>query len=294
MRLPSTTWTPRGLPSRFWIALAIAFVLGGHGLAPAMAQGAPGGNYRIGPRDQIQVRVRELPDLDSEQVVAEDGSISLGVVGRLQAAGLTEAELEDEIGERLLQEGLRKASVAVTIAAYRSRPVSVMGAVREPGNHFVPGRATLMEVLLNAGGLDSEHGPVIYVRRRAENGLTDQVAIDVRQLVGQGDPQLNIPIFAGDLINVPAKQPITINVLGEVSNVGSLVFPGDRKVTLLMAIASAGGLSETASKKLSIQRGTTSGNREEIVADYRRILAGKDPDIELQDGDLIVVKESFF
>ena len=253
-----------------------------------------GSRYRIGPRDRLQVLVEELPSLDSEQQVADDGTITLGVIGSLPAQGLSEAELAQRIRARLLEEGLRKATVSVTVSEYRSRPVAIMGAVASPGNHNVPGRSTLLEVLLGAGGLSSEHGSHVQIRRRADNGLTDQVTISIRDLVERGDPAVNIPIFAGDLINVPPARDVVINILGAVASVGSHSFGGNQRVTLLTAIARAGGLSEEASNKIRIKRQDENGEWSETVVDWRRLLAGKIPDPELQNGDLVVVKESFF
>ena len=82
--------------------------------------------------------------------------------------------------------------------------------------------------------------------------------------------------------------------LGEVASPGSLSFKNNKRVTLLTAIARVGGLTETASNKLVIKREDETGKRFEINVDYRKLLNGKEPDVELRDGDLIVVKESFF
>jgi polysaccharide export outer membrane protein len=261
---------------------------------PLAAQEEPRRSYRIGPRDQIQVRVEELPSLESAQVVGEDGTINLPVVGSLRAQGLTEVELAERLRQRLLAEGLRKATVQVTVSAYRSRPVSILGAVREPGNHFVPGTANLLEMLTSAGGLTENHGNWIYVRRQAENGLSARVQIDISRLIEEADPQVNIPIFAGDTINIPLAREVTIHFLGEVNQPGSLTFRSRQQVTLLTAIARAGGLTEVASHKIRVLRETGGTEREEIAVDYRKILGGKESDIPLEDGDLVVVKESFF
>ena len=260
---------------------------------PAQDTGAAR-SYRIGPRDQIQIRVDELADLDSEATVAEDGTIDLPVIGTVSTSGLTEDELELRLRRKLEDEGLRTATVTVKVTEYRSRPVSVLGAVGDPGNHFVPGRASLMEILLNAGGLSTEHGGEIFVRRRADNGISDQVQISTRDLIEEGDPDVNIPIFAGDYINVPPAQEVTIHFLGEVANAGSLTFRSNQRVTLLTALARAGGLLETASKRIRIIRQLEGDQREEEIVDFRAILSGDARDPTLQDGDLIVVKESFF
>ncbi len=275
-----------------WLALSLT--LSGLLAVEAAAQvGSAARSYRIGPRDQIQIRVDELPDLDTEQPVAEDGTIALPIIGTVRAQGLSEDQLAARLSELLEAEGLRRPTVTVIVSDYRSRPVSILGAVADPGNHFIPGRANLIEVLLNAGGLTPEHGPAIHIRRRAENGLADQIEIPVRELIDIGDPKLNIPIFAGDQLNIPPAQDLTIHFLGQVQQAGSLTFPASRRVTLLTAIAGAGGLLETASKKIRIKRRTPSGELRELVADYRKILNGGEPDIELEDGDLVIVKESF-
>lgn len=252
------------------------------------------GSYRIGPRDRLTIRVEELPNLDSEQQVADDGTITLATIGSIEVRGLTEAELANRIRERLLAEGLRRATVTATVNEYRSQPVSVLGAVARPGNHVIPGRSTLIDVLLDAGGMSDQAGSKILVRRRAANGLTDQVEVSVDDLFLAGDPNVNLPIYAGDLIHVLPVQEMAIHFLGEVATAGTLTFRDDKRVTLLTAIARAGGLTETASNKLVIKREDENGQRFEINVDYRKLLNGKIPDIELQDGDLIVVKESFF
>jgi protein involved in polysaccharide export with SLBB domain len=66
------------------------------------------------------------------------------------------------------------------------------------------------------------------------------------------------------------------------------------RITLLAAIARAGGLTDRASKAIRIKRAEAAAGTPEVEADYKRILAGKDADVELRQGDIVVVKESFF
>lgn len=277
------------------VALA-AMALVAVALAPrAVAQeGQVARSYRIGPRDQIQIHVEEMAELNGELAVAEDGTISLPQVGTVEAQGLTEAELAAKLSELLEGRGLRKATVTISVTNFRSRPVSILGAVAKPGNHLVPGRATLVEVLMDAGGVTSDRAREIVVRRRAANGLSDELRISVADLIEGGAAELNIPIFAGDLINVPAARNVAIHLMGEVGSPGTLEFKPGQQVTLLTAVARAGGLTENASRKVRILRNSPSGAREEIVADFRSILNNREPDVRLEHGDLVVVKESFF
>lgn len=279
--------------SRSVLALACltlaCLALAALGAGPLLAQG-----QSIGPKDQLQIRVDEMPGLPADYEVGADGTITLGVAGRIDVQGLTEEELENRIQTRLLEQGLRRATVDVRVTAYRSRPVTVLGAVGRPGNQTIPGSSTLLDVILAAGGLASDHGETARVRRRAENGLSDQVEVSLEALFEQGDLDVNLPIYPGDVIHVPEAQTTRILLMGEVANVGELTFSGGERVTLLTAIAKAGGLSETASDKITIQRLTESGDRREIVVDFQRVLNGRDPDVPLEDGDLLVIKESFF
>ncbi len=272
------------------LTLAITVLLQPHLAAQEPLGVSP---YRIGPRDKVQISVAELEDLDRELEVAEDGSITVAEMGRVDAEGLTADQLAVRIRTQLESRGLRKATVNVAVTFRSSRPVSILGAVNNPGIHHVPRRTTLMEVLLSAG-LDATHGPDIIVTRRAANGLSDEIRISVEDLLETGDPKANIPILAGDIIRVPPARELTVYFLGAVGEVGSRTIRGNRPVMLLTTLLDAGGPAETASNKILIRRLEASGERREIVVNYRRMLNGNDPDVELVDGDIIIVKESFF
>lgn len=270
---------------------------------PAVAQDRPataesedhgaGGAYRIGPRDGLSISVFEAPDLDGERRVRADGTIDLPLLGVVQAAGKTELELAAELEEALEADFLQKASVTVEVTDVRSRPIRVVGAVQRPGDLNLTGPIRLLEVLTEVGGLSGQRGSAIRILRRAENGLTDQLDVRIDDLLSGEHDVWNIPIFPNDVITVPPERPKTIYFLGELESRGALEFRSGERVTLLMAIARAGGLGERASNKVVVKRQGTDGTLEEIEANYKRILNGKDPDIELEDRDLILVKRSF-
>jgi len=262
---------------------------------PSLAQ-TEGRNsgYRIGPRDLIEVRVFETQELNGSLRVSEDGQVNLPLVGSVTVAGLTETEAAQRIKGVLEQKALQRASVSVQVQEFRSRPISVIGSVRQPGNLAFAGRWTLLEALTAAGGLSDSHGALIHVLRRSENGLSDQVSIRVDDLFVRADPRVNIPIVPGDLINVPGSIEVTVYCMGEVESPGAVTFKSSERISLLTVIARAGGVTDRAASKISIKRTDTQGKTAEITADYKRILAGKESDIDLQAGDVIVVKESFF
>jgi polysaccharide export outer membrane protein len=251
--------------------------------------------YRVGPRDLLDIRVYEDESLNGQRRVSENGIINVPLLGDVQVAGKTPLEVGAALKKLLEDKYMQRASVDVQVMEFRSRPISVIGAVKNPGPLGFSGRWTLLEALTAAGGLVEGHGSIAHVLRRSENGLTDQVSIDLDDLLLRGDPKANIPIVANDLINVPMTVEVTVYCLGEVQKPGALAFKSNERITVLAAIAHAGGLTDRASSKVLIKRAARAdGGPAEINVDYKRILAGKEPDVELRSGDVVVVKESFF
>jgi polysaccharide export outer membrane protein len=261
---------------------------------PSSAPAAADAGYRIGPKDLVEIRVVELADLNVERRVSEKGSINLPFLEDVQVAGLTDAELASRLKAALELKLLQRATVSVQVREFRARPISLIGAVQRPGPLEFAGRWTLLEAITAAGGLTPSHGRMVYVLRHADNGLTDQVAIDLDDLLVRADPRVNIPIFPNDLINVPDTLEITIYFLGEVGQPGALTFKSTERMTLLTAVARVGGLTDRASRKIRIRREDASGKSQDIEADFKRIVSGKDPDVVLRERDVIFVKESFF
>lgn len=262
--------------------------------AGAFGQAAQTAGYRIGPKDLVEIRVFEVPELNIERRVSEEGSVNLPLIGDVPVQGLTDTELAERLKALLESKYVQRASVAVQVREFRSRPITMMGAVRQPGNLAFSGRWTLLEALGAAGGLTDQHGGTIFVMRRSENGLSDQVAIDVDDLMLRALPETNLPIFSGDIINIPGRVQVTVHCLGEVARPGAQTFASNQRITVLTAIAQAGGVTNRASRTVQIQRRDRSGKDMILEVDYRRILAGRDADVELFNGDVVVVRESFF
>jgi polysaccharide export outer membrane protein len=250
--------------------------------------------FRVGPRDLLSIRVDEDDKLNGDRRVSEAGTINLPLIGDVPVTGKTTLEIAAAVKRLLEEKYMQRASVDVQMVEFRSRPISVIGAVKTPGNLGFSGRWTLLEALTAAGGLSESHGNVVYILRRSDNGLSDQVTINVDDLLVRGDPRVNVPIFANDLINVPVTVEINIYCLGEVAKPGVLTFKSSERITLLAAIAHAGGLTDRAAKKILIKRAAPTDGPTEITVDYNKLLAGKSADVELRQGDVIVVKESFF
>jgi protein involved in polysaccharide export with SLBB domain len=206
---------------------------------------------------------------------------------------LTAADAGTLVDRTLEQCCVQRATVTLRLKEVRFRPISVIGAVGRPGPLDTAGRWTLLEVLAAAGGVAPNHGDVVHVIRRGDNGLADQLTVKLADLFG-GDARVNVPIFPADLVNVPATVEVTIFCLGQVQRPGAVVFKSTERMSLLTAIARAGGLTDRASRKIEIKREGEGGMVRQLEFDYKAVLAGKVADPTLEQGDILLVKESFF
>src|SRR5215212_5483987 len=258
----------------------------------AFAQDLPllSADATVGSRDVLDVKVLEDPNMSGRVTVADDGQIILNVVGKIAVAGLTATQIEAKL-KSIVETFLTHATVSVQVVEFASKPISVVGAVVRPGRIGATGSTTLIQAITEAGGLAAGHGNQIYVLRTARNGLSEQLAIDVDELMVRGNPDVNIPLAPNDLVNIPIDPPVTIYIMGEVMRPGKAQFRRSQNPTLLQAIADSGGPTDRASKKVIVKR-ITAGKQETFTVNYRDIIRGKSKDVILQDNDTVVLEEA--
>ncbi len=265
-------------------------------LAAAARAEEPANNaeYRLGPRDLVEIKVLEIPELNVERRVSDRGTVALPLLGDFSVDGLTTAEARAKLETLLKEKYVNRADVSIVVKDYANKPVTVVGAVQHPGPLTISGRWSLLQAISAAGGLTDTAGRKIYVLRQAENGLTDTLEISTDNLFRSASQTWNIPIYPSDVVNVPARSTVRIFCIGEVKTPGAVEFTTDDRITLLSVLAKAGGLTDRASKTIRIKRRDASGHDVETVVDYKRVLSGKDVDPVLKADDVVVIKESFF
>ena len=246
-------------------------------------------DYKIGSKDLLEVKVFELPELNQTVRVSEDGSISLALLGKVDVAGLTAQELEKKLAEILDAKYTKGAHVSVFIKEYQK--VSVLGAVGKPGMYELVGPTTLLQIISQAGGLTNQAMNELFIYRQGKNGQKNRIAINMDDLVLKGNPSANIDLQANDVINVPIDQTQTVHVMGEVKTPGAIQFKLSKKITLLAAIAQAGGTTEWAATSRIIvkKKDKETGQEMRLVVDLKSIINGRKPDIILEEGDIVIV-----
>jgi polysaccharide biosynthesis/export protein len=120
------------------------------GSAPA-ALGYGTSEFRLGPDDVIEVSVYQEKDLSQIVPVRPDGKISIQLIGEIPASGKTARELEKEIASRYAR-FIAEPSVTVIVKEVNSPKVSVLGEVKNSGAYKIKDRATILDVIAQAGG----------------------------------------------------------------------------------------------------------------------------------------------
>lgn len=278
---------------RYVLTIVAVLALAAGLAAPASAQDA-GTEYKIGPKDLLEISVLGVPEINKLVVrVSEEGRITLPLLGEVAVGDLTKFELEKKLAGLAGEKIVIDPQVTVHILEYLSRRVSIIGAVEKPGPFELVGRQTLLSVLSEAGGLSRDAGEEIVVIRQGPDGETTSLRVPVDGLFIQADPKLNVVLEPGDIVNVPVDKPVTIYVFGQVRNPGALQVKRSSLPTLTQAIAQAGGFTDRANRtKVQIRRKDASGKDIEVTVNVRNILKGRIKDIALLVNDTIYVPES--
>jgi polysaccharide export outer membrane protein len=251
--------------------------------------------YRIGPGDLLELKVFEVDQLSQTVRVSEDGSITLPLLGRVVVEGLTQDGVVQKLTGLLQAKYVKNPQVTIFIKEYKNQQVAVIGAVEKAGSYELVGRKNLLQIISMAGGFSENASDVIFILREAPDGATSTIPIDLKDLMGNGNQKLNIPIEPNDVINVPVDKEIRVFVMGRVNRPGAVTSKLSEGVTLLQAIADAGGLAEGAKESaVLVTRKGKDGKEQKLKINLKDILKGRRKDLVLQEGDVVYVPESFW
>ncbi|HWQ03562.1 MAG TPA: polysaccharide biosynthesis/export family protein [Candidatus Nitrosotenuis sp.] len=276
-----------------------------HLAAPAWSQQAPAtpprgiSSYSIGPEDLLVISVLEAPDLSREVRVAADGTVGLPLLAeRVRLQGLTLSQAEELLVKKYKEAGiLNQPNITITVKELVSKPVTVAGAVRNPGVFQVSGESTLLRLLTQAGGFSEDAGGVVQVLRANSAQPLSVSAEDLRS----GKPEANMAVYGGDTINVPPAG--SVYVVGAVNKPGRYLLRGDgSEMSVLRVVAMAEDLKRTSrpDKAVLIRRDLSAcpggvcgpDALKQIPVDIKKILARKTPDVAVLPNDVLFVPES--
>ena len=265
--------------------------------ATALSEGSNLPVEKIGNNDLVGITVYDAPELTRTVRVGSDGTIRLPMLRQhIPAAGLYPAELETAITAALTDGNvLVDPIVTVSVVEYRSRPISVSGAVKKPVTFQATGSVTLLDALAQADGLADNAGAEILLSKNssAAGGKSAMLIqrIPVKGLMGAEDPALNLHLEGGEDIRVPEAGKVF--VLGRVKKAGAFFITDGSESSVMKALALSGGLDTFPSHSAYIYRVEGgSGGRNEIPVDLKKILDRKSPDVALMANDILYVPDA--
>lgn len=262
--------------------------------------------YRVGPGDALLVAVYGHPELalstyagpaggnangrGSGLVIDNDGTIQFPLLGTVNVANKTTAELREYL-EQELARYIKAPKVTVQVIFAGTIRYYLLGQFTSPGLKYSDRPLRLLEALSLGGSVEFENASLrsAYVARGDR-----RLPINFRQLLRYGDMTQNIPLKTGDIVMVPDNSADRAFVFGGVvgERVGGAVPFLNGQLDILQALAQAGfGFRERAQGVLSetrVIRGE--GDRGELfVVDVERILEGEAANFHLMPGDVIFV-----
>jgi polysaccharide export outer membrane protein len=289
------------------IAAALSAVVASGQVTPVFraSSSPPAEVVPLGADDVIQIHAVEAEEISDKPVrIAPDGFINLPLVGRVKAAGLTVEELQAELVHRL-KRLIVDPDVTVSLTETHSQPVSVVGAVKNPGVIQLQGQKTFLEVMTLAGGPRDDAGYTARISRRKvlgalplphattdPSGQFSVAEVNLQNIMEARDSASNILMMPNDVISVPKAQ--MVYVIGDVLHPGGIALSDQKTVTVLQAIGIAAGLTRTAkateAKILRVTPGSTT--RVEVAVNLKTMLAGKTTDVALKPEDILFVPNS--
>lgn len=278
---------------------------------------APDQDYRIGPRDVIEVRIEDATELSNTYQVNADGTFLMPYLKRVKAQDKTPEELAKFIADSLRVRYLKDPQVLVVVKQYYSHTFFIQGSVRKPGVYQMEGHPSLLNLVTVAGGLAENHGSTAFIIHQvkkkqsgsADAGATSPVAAksDQTGVAAEEEPELtlrtvnisgllkgrfeqNTNVEPGDIVNIP--QADVFFVAGEVNAPGS--FPLSDGTTLRQAIALSQGttLNAAVGNGVIFRQDVATGKRQEIPVDIGAVMKGRKEDVPILANDIVIVPNS--
>jgi polysaccharide export outer membrane protein len=146
---------------------------------------ATGGAYRLDSGDHLRIVVYGDQQLSGDYIVDDEGAISMPLINRIEARGLTPTDLEQTLTKRLADGFLVDPSVNVQVQGMR--PFFILGEVKQPGQYSYANSMTVLSAVAVAGGFTyrAKTDYVQITRRDGEKVVKGRA--DLSSLVEPGD-----------------------------------------------------------------------------------------------------------
>ncbi len=246
-------------------------------------------NVKLGVGDLIEISVFGVPDLSNKTRISGSGDIYLPLIDYVHVADLTTDEAQELIQKRLEDGGfVRGPHVSIFVDESASQAITMVGEVNHPGAYPAIGERRLFDLISAAGGFTEKAGRIVTIEHHGDPGRKVELQLSSNNLAE--DTQDNVDIYPGDLIIV--SRAGIVYVVGDVQRPSGFLVSEDNALSVLKALALAGGGTRTSAlNKTRIIRQTPNGVQE-IPISLKKILYAKAPDVALVKGDILFIPGS--
>lgn len=242
---------------------------------------APDPSYRIGPGDEIQIRVWGKVQGEYTLRVDREGKIHIPTVGDIPVAGIPYGSLRAHL-DREMQKYYSGYSISVGLGQLRGIRVFVVGNAKVPGTYELTNMSTMMNALFAAQG-PSKTGTMREVRLVRAGQIVARM--DLYDFLLRGDKSQDQLLQDGDTVFIPYVGPL-VAVAGSVKQPAIYELKGERRLSEVLAMA--GGPTATAyTHRVQVER--VHQGRARMVLDTNLSDLTGDRDIPLQDGDIVLL-----
>lgn len=182
-----------------------------------MAEGVPvqqvDSTYEIQAGDEIELLVWEQESFNTTTTVSNTGTITVPLVGDVQASGLTKDELERDLVDHLSEYIRGDIQLTVSVRSTDQLMVSVLGSVTRADNYPITTETSIFKVLSMAGG-PGENADIRNVKIYREGSNQTYQDIDLTHFLESGTMSRAAMVHPGDVVYVPPKN----NAVREMSD----------------------------------------------------------------------------
>jgi polysaccharide export outer membrane protein len=181
--------------------------------------------YRLGPDDELAIRVLKQPDYTLEKVkVSPVGAIFHPLLGEINVAGLTVEQLKKQLTIEF-SEYVLDPTVYIELLVAQSAKIGVIGEIARPGILIMTRPMTVTDAIVEAGGItDLGKKSGVTVLRQPLDGNKQLITVNVKRIFeGKAKPEENIALQAGDTVIVHGNTMKTLTKITSVTGLASLL-----------------------------------------------------------------------
>lgn len=259
--------------------------------------------FMIYAGDKIRIQVFREPDLSGVFTVNRTGDINYPFLGEIHVEGLTLDELKAYLTNTLGKDYLVNPQIQIDFEESPNKSVSILGQVARPGNYILTPNMTLIRLISHVGGFTvTANEESVKILRLQKGGGKVSLTADVPAIT-RGDAS-DVGLVPGDVIFIEKRKEEDKleeeKIIPRASVLGHVARPGNYELTpnltLIRLLSEAGGFSPLAAQnRVRIIRKSAEGAPDaHLTVNVQAILDGGQKDIAIEDGDIVVVPETFF